>query len=121
MISGEFLVISCTALEESASHPLSMCKMECPTLFLAALRVPLAVTWLTVYRQLQMVRSILLQRQVSFVEAYARPLGNQVLFCQIVSKRRILDSNHHDFQRRFQLCSLQVLNPTTDVELGQHF
>ena len=40
---------------------------------------------------------------------------------QILSKWRILDSDPHDFQRRFQLCPPQVLNPTTDIVLSSYF
>ena len=56
MISGRFLVmIVMIHLEESASHPSPSPRGSAPSCFcqhMLALRVSLAVTWLTVYRQL---------------------------------------------------------------------
>ena len=99
----------------------------------------LAVTWLTVYRQLHIVETSRFNNFLSYkwcgalysggdnceiirsLREYARTLGNSYSYGRIVSKWRILDGDPHDFQRRFQLCPPQVLNPSAGVEHRPRF
>ena len=95
-------------------------------MILAALRVPLAVTWLTVAAnringvKLFPLGVIIVKSEGPHTTGEDTP-SHQVSCGQMTSQSRILDIHRDDFQRRFHLCPPQVLNRRSEGAIWRRF